>query len=208
VTFLWQGGACAFPPVLGTPPSLPADRSFDTLLVSTQRLGLVPRVAYTYEDLLRPETRALFVVAPVEAPPPETIDHLKAFVRDGGHLVVIDDRQYAERGSAKDFLAAFEVPITYHGPGENDAGRSHVHLGGGMETLKVPAEGSFAARKRFGQGQVVYLSDATDFSREGLGHCFARPWNEAKGHYETIFFVLRDVLGIALKDRSYYGIVE
>ena len=68
VTFLWQGGACAFPPVLGTPDSLPADRCFDTLLVSVQRLGLVPRVAYTFdEDFLRPETRAMFVVAPVNA---------------------------------------------------------------------------------------------------------------------------------------------
>ena len=64
VVFLWQGGAAAFPPVLGTPESLPADRSFDTLLVSVQRLGLVPRVAYTYEeDLLTPDTRAMFVVA-------------------------------------------------------------------------------------------------------------------------------------------------
>ena len=50
VTFLWQGGACAFPPVLGTPDSVPLDRSYDTLLVAVQRLGLVPRVAYTYDE--------------------------------------------------------------------------------------------------------------------------------------------------------------
>ncbi len=77
-----------------------------------------------------------------------------------------------------------------------------------METLVIPSQGSFAARKRFGQGQVIYLSDAADFSREGLGHCFARPWKEAKDHYETIFFVLRDVLGIAPEERRSYGIVE
>src|ERR1017187_8426632 len=61
VTFLWQGGACAYPPVLGSPASLPADRSFDTLLVSVQRLGLTPRVASPYdEDLLTPATRSMF----------------------------------------------------------------------------------------------------------------------------------------------------
>lgn len=209
VTFLWRGGACAFPPVLGTPPSLPADRSFDTLLVSTQRLGLVPRVAYTYEDLLRPETRAVCAIAPVDVPPAEAIDRLKEFVQGGGNFVVIDDGRYNGRGSAKEFLAAFDVPITYHGATENDANsRPHVHLGGGMETLKIPSEKSFAARKRSGQGQVVYLSDAAHFSREGLGHCFARPWEEAKGRYETIYFVLRDVLGIAPQERRSYGIVQ
>ena len=42
----------------GRPTRVPADRSYDTLLVATQRLGLVPRVAFTYDDLLQPETRA------------------------------------------------------------------------------------------------------------------------------------------------------
>ena len=209
VTFLWQGGACAFPPVLGTPGSLAADRCFDTLLVSVQRVGLVPRVAYSYEDLLRPDTRAMFVVSPVEVPPGRVIERLKTFVRDGGHLVVLDDFRHGEKGSAKVFLAAFDVPIAYHRAGDGgEAGRPHVHLGGGMGPVAVPATDAFAARKPYGRGQVVYLSDAADFSREGLGHCFARPWKAARARYETVFLLLRDVLGIAPKDRRFYGIVE
>ena len=39
VAFLWQGGACAFPPVLGTPESVPLDRCFDTLMVSGPATG-------------------------------------------------------------------------------------------------------------------------------------------------------------------------
>ena len=71
VRFLWVGGACAYPPVLGTPTSLEPGRCFDTLMVTVQRLGLVPRIAYTYgDDLLGPDARSLFVVAPVDSPPP------------------------------------------------------------------------------------------------------------------------------------------
>ena len=82
VAFLWQGGACAFPPVLGTPESIPADRCYDTLMVSVQRLGLVPRVAYTYDqDLFRPDTRVIFVIAPVNVPPAATLSRIKDFVR-------------------------------------------------------------------------------------------------------------------------------
>ena len=63
-----------FRPCSESPGSLPADRCFDTLLVAVQRLGLVPRVAYTFdEDFLTPETRAMFVVAPVNAPPARTM---------------------------------------------------------------------------------------------------------------------------------------
>jgi hypothetical protein len=209
VTFLWQGGACAFPPVLGTPGSLAADRCFDTLQVSVQRLGLVPRVAYTFEDdFLKPETRAMFVVAPVNAPPARTMARLKDFVRRGGGLVVLDDSRIGERGSAKDFLNLFEASITYHGAQSHGAQqRPHVHLGGGMLPLKVPAADAFVARKFYEQGQVVYMSDAADFSREGMGHCFARPWKSARARYETVFMLFRDVLRIAPADRRFYGIL-
>ena len=209
VTFLWQGGTCVFPPVLGTPDSVPVDRSFDTLLVAVQRLGLVPRVAYTYdEDLLRPETRAMVVIAPVNVPPERTLARLKEFVRRGGCLIVLDDSRIGTRGSAKDFLWLFGASITYHvdqdGPGDR---RLHVHLGGGMEPVRVPAEDAFVARKLFEQGQVVYLFDAADFSRQGLGHCFARPWKTARARYETIFGIFRDLLRIAPSDRRFYGIL-
>ncbi len=209
VTFLWQGGACAFPPVLGTPESLEADRCFDTLLVSVQRLGLVPRVAYTFDDdFLRPETRAMFVVAPVNAPPARTMARLKDFVRRGGGLVVLDDSRIGERGSAKDFLGLFDASIAYHGAQSHGANqRPHVHLSGGMVPLKVPAADAFVARKLYEQGQVVYMSDAVDFSRGGMGHCFARPWKTARARYETIFTLLRDVLRIAPADRRFYGIL-
>ena len=159
--------------------------------------------------MIRADTRVVFVVAPVESPPPAVFERLRRYVEGGGNLVIVDDDQYLERGSAKAFLASFDVPITYHSANAADAmSRPHVHLGGGMETLGIPALQSFAAWKRFGKGQIVYLSDASSYSRKGLGHCFSRPWREARDHYETIFFILRDVLGIAPRERRFYGIVQ
>lgn len=208
VTFLWQGGACAFPPVLGTPDSVPLDRSYDTLLVAVHRLGLVPRVAYTYdEDLLGASTRAVVVVAPVNAPPPGTLARLRGFVRDGGSLIVMDDSRIGERGGARAFLDQFDASIVYHGPqGPDGVEKPHVHVGG-MEPVAVPSGAAFACRKASGRGQVVSIWDAADFSRNGLGHCFARPWKSARARYEAISSVLRDVLRIVPDDRRFCGVL-
>ena len=133
---------------------------------------------------------------------------LKDFVRNGGNLIILDDGRIGERGSAKDFLNFFDVTITYHAAqGQNGTQRPHVHLGGGMEPVKVPAADGFVARKACDKGQVVYMSDAADFSRAGMGHCFARPWKQARARYETIFVLFRDLLRIAPEDRRFYGIL-
>jgi hypothetical protein len=133
---------------------------------------------------------------------------LHEFVRRGGCLIVLDDSGIGERGSAKDFLRLFDATITYHGAQSPEGGqRPHVHLGGGMVPVKVPAADAFVARKPYEQGQVVYMSDAADFSRKGMGHCFARPWKAARARYETVFILFRDVLRIAPADRRFYGIL-
>jgi hypothetical protein len=207
VAFLWQGGECAFPPVLGTPESTPADRCYDTLMVSVQRLGLVPRVAYTYDqDLFRPDTRVIFVIAPVNVPPAATLSRIKDFVRRGGSLIVMDDSRIGERGSANEFLKLFDASITYHGPSaDHSAEKPHVHIAG-MDLIKTPSTETFATRKVHEQGQLVYLWDAKDYSREFLGHCFARPWKAAKARYDTIYSLFRDILHVAPGDRRFYGV--
>ena len=132
---------------------------------------------------------------------------LREFVRGGGSLIVMDDSRIGERGSARAFLDAVRRLDRLPRPRRGTEGdrKPHVHIGG-MEAVTVPAAAAFVARKASGRGQVVYLWDAADFSRNGLGHCFARPWGAAKGRYETLFTVVRDVLGIAAGDRRFYGV--
>jgi hypothetical protein len=210
IVFLWQGGSCAFPPVLGGTGSLPLDRAFDTLFVSVQRLGLVPRVAYTYDrDLFTANTRALFVIAPVDHPPPSTLSRIEAFVRHGGSLIVLDDGRLGGAGSARDYMAAFGIDLQY-APRSGPKGEPLVHssLSGLTEMRDVPAPGTFVGHRTHGTGHVVYMRDAADFSRVGMGHCFSRPGKLQRARYDTIFWLLRDVLHLAPSDRKYYGICE
>ena len=150
----------------------------------------------------------MFVVAPVSAPPPRTLARLRDFVRTGGSLIVLDETKFGQRGSAKDFLHLFDATVTYHGAESHDhSERPHVHVGGGMVPIKVPAADAFVVHKAYERGHVVYMTDAADFSREGMGHCFTRPWKTARARYDTIFMLLRDVLRIAPEDRRSYGIL-
>ena len=159
------------------------------------------------DDLLEPATRAMFVVAPVNVPPARTLARLNDFVRKGGSLIVLDDSRIGERGSAKDFLGLFGASISYHAAQGQDGTR------GRMSILAVDGACQCSCHRRvrcpeaIREGQVVYMSDAADFSRQGMGHCFARPWKPARARYETIFTLFRDVLRIAPTDRRFYGIL-
>ena len=196
--------------MLGTPGSLPADRSFDTLLVSVQRLGLVPRVAYTYdEDLLRPETRTMFVVAPVNAPAggaPRTSENVRPERGQPDH----PGRRPSGSGAVpRRSSAAFDVSITYHADPNNDgAPAPHVHLGGGMDPIKVPAADAFVARKVYRARAIGLHVGCGRLLPRGPG-ALLRPTVEGRrARYETIFFLLRDALGLGPAERRTYGVIE
>jgi hypothetical protein len=210
VSFLWQGGSCAFPPVLGSIDPLLVDRSFDTLLVSLQRLGLVPRVAYTYDsDLFTANTRALFVIAPVDHPPQSTLSRIESFVRQGGSLVIIDDGRLGGNGSAPDYMRTFGIDLHYvKQRGAQNEDVVHSSLSGITEMTNGRASDTFIGHRAHGWGHVVYMRDAAQFSRTGMSHCFTRPGKISRSRYETIFSLVRDVIHLDVGDRRYYGILE
>ena len=209
VSFLWQGGACGFPPVLGSIDGLAVDRAFDTLLVSFQRLGLIPRVAYEYDEIIGPDTRAVVVIAPVVRPPAATLAKVEAFVRSGGSLVVIDDGRLGGTGSAPDYMRRFGINLKYTRVADAQGVETVRSALDGIDDITHPrAPDTFIGHRAIGGGHVVYMRDAIQFSREGMGHCFNRPGRVARSRYETIFAVVRDVLGIDVGDRRYYGIIE
>lgn len=210
ISFLWQGGDCAFPPVLGGTGSLPLDHAFDTLFTSVQRLGLVPKVAYTYDrDLFTENTRAIFVISPVDHPPPSTLARIESFVRRGGALIILDDGGLGGRGSAPNYLEIFGIDLRYTRT-EGPKGEPAVHsaLSGLTAMSNVPASDTFVGHQAFGRGHVVYMREAIDYSRIGMRHCFARPGKVPRARYDTVFWLLRDVLNLAPEDRRYYGICE
>ena len=97
---------------------------------------------------------------------------------------------------------------SYHGPShDHSAQKPHVHIAG-MDLIKTPSTETFATRKVYEQGQLVYLWDAKDYSREFLGHCFARPWKAAKARYDTIYSLFRDILHVAPAIAGFTGCSE
>jgi hypothetical protein len=209
VSFLWAGGHCAFPPALGDTGNLPLDVAYDTLLVSVQRLGLVPRVAYTYDELLTENTDAIFVISPVNHPPPATLSRIESFVRGGGALIVLDDGRLEGAGSAPDYMKIFGVDLRYtREKGAKGEPIIHSTLSNLTGLKGVPASGTFVGELAFEAGHVIYMRDAADYSRVEMGHCFNRPGKVARARYETIFWLLRDVLRLTPGDRRYYGVCE
>lgn len=205
VSFLWEGGNCAFPPVLGGLGELPVDSAFDTLFVTVQRKGLVPRVAWKYEELLNENTRIVFVPVPVNPPPPTVLTALREFVDDGGILVVMDDGRLAGSGCAGRYLQQFGADVRYEA---KSGGKSsvHSHLTAMEQVRDIPSSDVYLAQRVFGKGRVLYLREATSFSRVGMKHCFARPSREVRQKYDTIFKILSLTPGWQEVDRRFYGI--
>lgn len=205
VSFLWDGGSCAFPPVLGGIGSLPMDRAFDTLFVSVQRMGFVPRVAWKYEEVLTENTRAVFLVAPVNPPPDEVITALREFVDDGGLLVIMDDKRLGGRGCAARYLQEFGASVRYEPMKSGEPG-VHSRLIAMEQIRNVPSPDVFIAQRIFGKGRVLYLRESSEFSRIGLKHCFARPSREVRQRYDTVFYILSLIPDWNKVDRRFYGI--
>ena len=200
ISFLWEGGYCAFPPTLGSLGNLSATQAFDTLFVTTQRLGFVPRIAWEFETVLSPSTRAVVLVAPVDQPPVKVLNELKEAVQGGVHLLIMDSG--GSSACVDKYLRLFDADARRYLSG----GRPQLELQG-MTEVKLPDPGTFAAVKRHGLGSVVYLNPAESFSREKMGHCFIKPGMGAAGRYETVYMILRECCRDAPNNRRYYGIL-
>lgn len=211
VAFLWRGGLCFFPPVLGSTGSLPLDRAYDTLLVSTQRLGLVPRIVESADadELIHANTRVIFVIAPVHLPPEKTLARIRSFVKAGGSLIVLDDSRLLGKGSAARILRSFGIFLRYRRSARSDGTFAVDGVPIGLENIGGDqAPDSFVAHRAYGAGHVVFMRDAVQFSRDGLGHCFNRPGKVARARYELVYRVFRDILHQDVRDRRSYGIYE
>ncbi|MEW6744616.1 MAG: DUF4350 domain-containing protein [Planctomycetota bacterium] len=201
VTFLWEGGYCAFPPVLGGLGDLPLDATFDTLFTTTQRLGLEPRVAYRYEDALE-GSDALAVINPLDDPPQSMLDAVVPWCDEGGKLIIIDSEKHAQTSAAPRWLERFQIDLSSCG-----AEHPHFHVSG-MSALELAAPELSAFERAHGKGKVVFVVGADSLTREGLGHCFRVPGRSTARLYESVFHLLRDTCGLTAGDRRTYGILD
>jgi hypothetical protein len=200
VRFQWEGGECAVPPVLGVELERP-EVAFDTLFVAVQRLGAQPRLVLRMEESLQDQPAAVVVVNPLWTPPAEYRERLKDYVEGGGQLLLIDRLVNYPGSSARSYLEALGLGLEWEA-----SSPPQLRLID-MEALSIPASG-FAAQARRGRGRVVFLTDSEDYSRQGLGHAFAVPWDESRKRYETVYYLLGDVMGLRRNERRVYRVLE
>lgn len=206
VVFLWEGGQCAVPETLGDSSQLDAKDMFDTFYVSTQRLGIVPRVARKYSEVFSKDCDCLVMIRPVWVPEPAFIKKVGEFVRGGGKLVLMEDLG-TKRNPAIDAMLS-EVGIKYDLFQGNNSLTSVTINGNSIQTSDSGMV--HLGFQKIEKGGIVYIPSATRFSRKGMGHCFTIPPDNSKIVYETVETVFRDLLKVGLPDirRKTYGILE
>ncbi|MFO0980840.1 MAG: DUF4350 domain-containing protein [Planctomycetota bacterium] len=198
VSFLWQGGFCAFPPALGGTGDVPDDALFDTLFVATERLGLRPRIAYRYEDACE-DAQALVVINPVRTPPARFLDQLQRWVEDGGQLIVIDPSDASDRAASNALLARFGMALEHAEGGTRVCGATRWPLASDRLAAFVSDAG---------RGGVTWLRGSELLTRQGLGHCFQVPDSSACPLYASVYALLSDRAALKPATRRTYGILE
>jgi hypothetical protein len=201
VTFLWKGGFCAFPPALGSIGDLPDEAVFDTLFLTPQRFGFKTRIAYSYEEALS-GTDALVVINPLETPPAWFLQDLERFVREGGHLLLVDREAHGPESSAAAYLAPLGMTLEWH-----EQPRRHVHVID-ARPLELPSPDLTAFTRDTGRGDATYVLGADHLTRQGLGHCFRIPDARARLRLESIAKLLCERAGLDAGMRRTYEILE
>ncbi len=77
----------------------------------------------------------------------------------------------------------------------------------GCPLWQLLAEGRSSLTKLGEAGVSSTCETLPDFSRKGMGHCFARPWKLARRRYETILSLFRDILQVTPGTRRFYGVL-
>lgn len=201
VVFVHQGGMCAFPQTLGGTGNLEAIDAFDTFFVATQRLGLVPRIAYAHEDTFSSTTKVVVYIRPVVPPPADHLLSLRQFINSGGEVIVIDSLESGRvtNGVPLARSLGFELSLS-----QGEHGEPSIGLPPGAEQM-IFSPRIVGGRMPIGKGHITYVTGASQFSREVLGHCFTVPRRESRVIYETIYKLFEPVK-FEIQDRRTYGL--
>lgn len=203
---LWEGGICAVPPSLGSIGSLKPEHAFDTLFTNIARAGVWPSLAQTYSDLLKEDPAVAFVINPVWSPPADYLSEVRAWVTNGGHLVLLDRPDApAERTSLAEYLSALELPALT--PTANVGWLDPQPAPPKPWTLWETESDQRWHRAEFGQGCVWVSLGSTDYSRDGIGHSFTLPSEVQRARLEDIYRILDRATPFSVEDRRTYDLL-
>ncbi len=158
------------------------DKDFHTFYVWTQRVDVYPRKYDSFDKCLDEAEKmgALMIIDPAQIPNPEQIERLKAYVKGGGTLVVMDD---PENGitPTNTLLNVFSLELDFNnrikltsGPAVRSPAapiwRDAAPVKGGVPLLRAPDGTPVVAQVEYGQGRVIAFGNSRCFERKTLGY--------------------------------------
>jgi hypothetical protein len=201
IAFEGEHSRLALPTV---PAAIPADASYQTFYVWTQRLGYVPSFSETLEEALG-RGQVLVLVNPAQPFAPAEMEALEAFVRQGGGLLVLAEPQGPATALANQVLAPFDLSLearrattgdVYNSSGE-PLGELQVSglVAGGEPLLTLAGQAPVVALAHYGDGLVAAAAFASPFSDREMGTTSVIPSAHQRFLFDIEFWLLRGLVG-------------
>ena len=200
----WIGGACAFPPSIGSIGKTKRELAFDTLLTDIARTGVWPKVVRRYDQSLLPTTSIVFLVNPMWEPPREFATRLKHWVQDGGTLVVVDPEDSTWNDTSADtYLSLMGLEADDFDREDRDVWNP-VRPGDGFAT---GASDFDWVRRESGSGVVLHAFGSEKLSRTGIGHSFTLPSKRIRERLQDLYSIVDAAAGREELGRHTYALV-
>ncbi len=178
-----------------------SENDFQTFYVWTQRLGLVPNVARSVEEATDNGDLVVFIDPRVHFKPDEG-GRIEAFVRDGGSVLLLDDRRNPY-STSNQLLSRFgmEVDTARVAIGVEDSASADIYLfdeagsvKGGTPLVATSGGDAIVSYVEMGEGMVMACMNSHIFELRSMGATGAVPDSRQTRIYELEFEMLRRLL--------------
>lgn len=199
VAFMRERTAFHIPEKTNLPEESP--HSYHTFYIWTQRVGYFPRTDRLAECL--EDSEATVIINPRGAFTDQGLADLRAYVEAGGGLLVMD-RPYMEDSTANDVLAPFglafeggeidSVTAWHPAAGDSVPFLRAQRVTGGEPVLVLPDGTAAAAFAAVGEGRVVALAGADNFTDAVMGTTSEVPNERQLALYRLEFRIFDELL--------------
>jgi len=186
------------------------DKDFHTFFIWTQRVDVYPRKYYTFDKCLAEAEKmgALLLIDIARVPTPEQIDRLKAYIQNGGTLIVMDDPEN-QPAPTNTLLSIFGLTMDFNnkiavsGP-RNPAApiwQDAAPIIGGETLLASPDAKSVVAQVHYGKGRVIAYGNSRAFERKTLGYTSMVPNDQQMAMSRFVYQFMEWIFNPAKEDQ-------
>jgi hypothetical protein len=187
-------GDAVLPPVLGSLGRVNPDYCYDTLYAALSRIGVFP----IEKDGIDLKTSSPVIwINPLTVPPDNNVSELAHWLSSGGRLLILlrsDHVHTAAVGEIVQALGGDDVAVRLASRTSNGTGETRQSMWiEGMDVVAEVADTSACYSRSVGAGKLCVIIGSEFLSRERLGHCFARPGQQARAMMDMFYRAIDSV---------------